>query len=131
MQGLEEFEISRAGVPRMMVTVTDGLSNNISDTIMKATEVKNNFIYSIVVGIDIDQDEEADMMGIEAIATDQESILLYDTTQNIVADHLLNRVCPGMVGVVGCGESVVYLVSQGCPTDIGLHLGKACCPCSR
>ena len=33
-------------------------------------------------------------------------------------------------GVVGwCG--VLYLTSPGRPTDIGLHLGKARCPCSR
>ena len=35
------------------------------------------------------------------------------------------------VGVVGCGEGVVYLASPGCPTDIGLQLGKACYPCNR
>ena len=34
-------------------------------------------------------------------------------------------------GVVGCGKGVVYLTSPGRPTDIGLQLGKACCPCSR
>ena len=33
-------------------------------------------------------------------------------------------------GVVGCGEDV-YLTSPGRPTDIGLQLGKACCPCRR
>ena len=33
--------------------------------------------------------------------------------------------------MVGCGEGVVYLTSPGCPTDIGLQLGKACYPCSR
>ena len=27
-------------------------------------------------------------------------------------------------GVVGCGKDV-YLMPPGCPTDIGLHLGKA------
>ena len=35
------------------------------------------------------------------------------------------------VGVVGCGEGVVYLTSPGHPTDIGLQLAKACYPCSR
>ena len=30
-----------------------------------------------------------------------------------------------------CGEGVVYLMSMGHLTDIGLQLGKACCPCSR
>ena len=34
-------------------------------------------------------------------------------------------------GVVGWCEGVMYLVSPGRPTDIGLQLGKACCPCSR
>ena len=29
-------------------------------------------------------------------------------------------------GVVGWCEGVMYLVSLGRPTDIGLHLGKAC-----
>ena len=29
------------------------------------------------------------------------------------------------------GKGVVYLTSPGCPTDIGLQLGKACYPCSR
>ena len=31
-----------------------------------------------------------------------------------------------LLGVVGCGKSVVYLMSPGRPTDIGLQLGKAC-----
>ena len=35
------------------------------------------------------------------------------------------------LGMVGCGEGVVYLTSMGRPTDIGLQLGKACCSCSR
>ena len=35
-----------------------------------------------------------------------------------------------VLGVVGCGEAVVYLMSPGRSTDIGLRLGKAC-PCSR
>ena len=35
------------------------------------------------------------------------------------------------IGVVGCGEGVVYLTSSGRPTDIGLQLGRACYPCSR
>ena len=30
------------------------------------------------------------------------------------------------LGVVGWCEGVMYLVSPGCPTDIGLQLGKAC-----
>ena len=34
-------------------------------------------------------------------------------------------------GVVGWCEGVVYLMSPGRPTDIGLQLGKACYPCSR
>ena len=33
-------------------------------------------------------------------------------------------------GVVGWCEGAVYLTSPGCPTDIGLQLGKACYPCS-
>ena len=28
------------------------------------------------------------------------------------------------MGVVGCGEGVVYLTSPGSPTDIGLQLGR-------
>ena len=36
-----------------------------------------------------------------------------------------------LFGVVGYGEGVVYLVSPGRPTDIGLQLGKACYSCSR
>ena len=35
------------------------------------------------------------------------------------------------LGVVGLGKGIVYLSSLGCPTDIGLQLGKACYPCSR
>ena len=38
---------------------------------------------------------------------------------------------PRLLGVVGCGESVVYLMSAGRPIDIGLQLGKACYLCSR
>ena len=34
-------------------------------------------------------------------------------------------------GVVGWCEGVVYLMSPGRLTDIGLQLGKACYPCSR
>ena len=30
------------------------------------------------------------------------------------------------LGVVGCGKDVMYLTSQGCPTDIGLQLVKTC-----
>ena len=37
----------------------------------------------------------------------------------------------GWMGVIGCGDGVVYLTSLGHPTDIGLQLGKACYPCSR
>ena len=33
--------------------------------------------------------------------------------------------------VVGWCEGVMYLMSPGRPTDIGLQLGKACYPCSR
>ena len=33
-------------------------------------------------------------------------------------------------GVAGWCEGAVYLTSPGCPADIGLHLGKACYPCS-
>ena len=29
------------------------------------------------------------------------------------------------------GGKVSYLTSPGLPADIGLQLGKACCPCSR
>ena len=36
-----------------------------------------------------------------------------------------------LVGVVWRCEGVVYLTSPGCPTDIGLQLGKAYYPCSR
>ena len=32
---------------------------------------------------------------------------------------------------VGWCEGVMYLMSLGRPTDIGLQLGKACYPCSR
>ena len=31
-------------------------------------------------------------------------------------------------GLGGGGKGVVYLTSPGCPTDIGLQLGKACGP---
>ena len=34
-------------------------------------------------------------------------------------------------GVVGWHQGVVYFTSPGHPTDIGLQLGKPCCPCSR
>ena len=33
------------------------------------------------------------------------------------------------LGVVWLDKGVVYLMSPGRPTDIGLQLGKACCPC--
>ena len=34
-------------------------------------------------------------------------------------------VCSTSLGVVGCGEGVVYLRSPGRPTGIGLQLDKA------
>ena len=34
-------------------------------------------------------------------------------------------------GLVSWCEGIVFLMSLECPTDIGLHLGKACYPCSR
>ena len=36
-----------------------------------------------------------------------------------------------LISVDGWCEGVVYLMSPGRPTDIGLQLGKACYPCSR
>ena len=36
-----------------------------------------------------------------------------------------------ILGVVGCGKGVAYLMSPGRPTDIGFQLGNACYPCSR
>ena len=38
--------------------------------------------------------------------------------------------CLKQSGVVGWCEGAVYLISPGCPADIGLQLGKACYPCS-
>ena len=38
---------------------------------------------------------------------------------------------PLWMGVVGCGEGVVFITSSGRPTDTDLQLGKACYPCSR
>ena len=38
---------------------------------------------------------------------------------------------PRQLGIVRCGEGVLYLRSQGRPTEIGLQLGNACYPCSR
>ena len=58
----------------------------------------------------------------------REFILL---TQNfryfIHFEHSLHH----LLGVVGWCEGVVYLTSQGRPTDISLQLGKACYPCGR
>ena len=34
-------------------------------------------------------------------------------------------------GMVGWCQGVMYLMSPGRPTDIGLQLSKACYPCSR
>ena len=36
-----------------------------------------------------------------------------------------------ILGVVGCVEGVVYLITLGRLTEISLQLGKACYPCSR
>ena len=38
--------------------------------------------------------------------------------------------CMKCLGVVGWCEGVMYLMSPGRPTDIGLQLGKACYPLS-
>ena len=46
-------------------------------------------------------------------------------------DHEIFSTVILSLGVVGCGKCVMYLTSLGHPADIGLHLGKACCPCSR
>ena len=40
-------------------------------------------------------------------------------------DHPLSFAITLLTGVVGCGEGVMYLMSLGRPTDIGLQLGKA------
>ena len=46
-------------------------------------------------------------------------------------DCYLSPLCDPSWGAVGWCEGVVYLTSPGRPTDIGLQLGKTCCPCSR
>ena len=62
---------------------------------------------------------------------------LYQTTRNVrslsqVFEGRQSLVLLGMyMGVVGCGEGIVYLTSPGRPTDIGFELGKDCYPYSR
>ena len=51
--------------------------------------------------------------------------------QEYCSKYFKKHVFGYLLGVVGCGEGVVYLTSPGRPTDIGLQLGKGCCPCSR
>ena len=51
--------------------------------------------------------------------------LSYESNKNIVC------VSQDYRGVVGWCEGVMYLMSLGRPTGIGLQFGKACYPCSR
>ena len=67
-----------------------------------------------------------------------EYIPLNDTTVRIITEKNKQKKLdcavhgtPSQNGVVGWCEGVVYLMSLGRPTDIGLKLGKACYPCSR
>ena len=55
------------------------------------------------------------------------------STRKICFDAKVTKLIPNyhLSGVVGCGGGVLYLTSLGCPTDIGLQLGKACYSCSR
>ena len=47
------------------------------------------------------------------------------------AIQLFNHYSTYYRGWSGVAKGVLYLMSLGHPLDIGLHLGKACCPCSR
>ena len=51
-------------------------------------------------------------------------MLFYDDTRHNVTGFIHIR-------VIGWCEGVMYLTPSGRPTDIGLHLVKACYPCSR
>ena len=59
-------------------------------------------------------------------------IILFPKTYWYGAIHMIIYADPDQfgVGAGGC-EGVVYLTSPGHPTDIGLHLDKACYPCGR
>ena len=95
LMGLQFLEDSRPGVPKAMVTVTDGSSSDPEDTLEKAEIVKDNFIYSVVVGIG----SAVAVTEVQAIATDPDSILTYDTTQAWVESpisDLVETVCPGI-----------------------------------
>ena len=50
---------------------------------------------------------------------------------NFMTKNDLSNISYKIVGVVGWCEDVMYLTPQGRPRYIVLHLGKACCPCSR
>ena len=65
-----------------------------TDTLLRAAEIKSNFIRSFVVAIGFNEGDVG--IEIEAIATDSESIFQYATTADIEVVDLLDAVCPGM-----------------------------------
>ena len=65
-----------------------------------------------------------DLVETSYVSNDIDSILLRIIT-------LLLGILHQFSGMVGWCEGVVYLMSPGRPTDIGLQFGKACYPCSR
>ena len=57
-------------------------------------------------------------------------IVLLIKVQGFYVKFVINSPVFSHHGVVEFGEGVMHITSPGL-TDIGLQLGKACCPCSR
>ena len=93
MQALQLFEDSPRGVPRVIITITDDMSSMPALTAEKAQLIQENLINSVVIAIGPNLLESE----IQAVATNLDSILRYDTTELIVSDAILDRVCPGIV----------------------------------
>ena len=97
LTAMEFCEEGRPGVPIVLVTITDGASDFPEQVLASASEVKNKFIYSVVVAIGSSVAEEE----IQAVATHFESIVRYDSTQGWVTSltsgdtQLVDKICPG------------------------------------
>ena len=93
MQALQLFGDSPRGVSRVIITITDDMSSMPALTAEKAQLIQENLINSVVIAIGPNLLESE----IQAVATNLDSILRYDTTELIVSDAILDRVCPGIV----------------------------------
>ena len=104
----EVFETSRSDVPRVLVTVTDGVSANPVETIEMAEEVRRDFTYSVLVGIGLGTDLDSLNPEFQAIATNRDSTILYDSALEFTLgfQNVLDRICPGRSCIQALGSGL-------------------------